>query len=270
MSSTNKSGRLTEYDLLFIQDNYQKLSAQEIAKTLKRNVSTIKAKIVDLKSGMRFIVEPEVLDISGLSDLEAKPYWKQLQRAYSKEELILYKQHWAGLIGQYREDITHSEEMQILKVIDLDMLIFRNLAERSEVEEQISLLQEELRNELDGNRDTNKIVSLNQQITGLRASQSSRTKEYNDMVQRQQAMIRDLKSTRDQRLDKIEQGKATFYGWLKLHNEEAHRQKTSRDAEIIRIAMNKEKERLADYHKYEDGDLDQPILTPETIKDDNG
>ena len=30
------------------------------------------------------------------------------------------------------------------------------------------------------------------------------------MVQRQQAMMRDLKSTRDQRLDRIENGKATF------------------------------------------------------------
>ena len=31
--------------------------------------------------------------------------------------------------------------------------------------------------------------------------------------------------------------------------------------------MNKEKERLAQYHKYTDEMVDQPFLTPETVKD---
>lgn len=265
----NKSGPLTQDELQFIQDNYDKLNYKEIAKTLRRNTTTIKSKIADLKIGMRLIVEPEVIENNGISELESKPFWKQLQKAYTKEELILYKHNWASLVTQYKDDITHSEEMQIRKVIDLDILIFRNLAERNTVEEQIEALDDELTAELRGARDTQKIISLNQQITGLRASQSSRTKEYNDMVQRQQAMMRDLKSTRDQRLDRIENGKATFFGWMKLHTEETHRKKTSHEAELIRLAMNKEKEKLSQYHKYEDGEVDQPLLTPELIKEDN-
>ena len=38
--------------------------------------------------------------------------------------------------------------------------------------------------------------------------------------------------------------------------------------EKMRLAMEKEKGRLSDYHKYEDGLIDQPFLTPETVKDD--
>jgi hypothetical protein len=34
----------------------------------------------------------------------------------------------------------------------------------------------------------------------------------------------------------------------------------------MRLAMQKEKERLADYHEFADGTVDQPLLTPETVK----
>lgn len=266
----NKKGPFTPEEDEFIAKNYLSMSVTDIAKALQRMRRTVADKVKDLKKGIQLRkVEVEPIDMSGLIDLQKKPYWAALSASYSKEELILYQYHWSGLMSQYREDITHSEEMQILKVIDLNILISRNLRERNEVDEQIENLQQELRIELEGNRDPQRVMALNQQISGLRGSQSSRTKEYNDMVQRQQAMLRDLKSTRDQRIDNIESGKVTFYGWLKLHNDVSHRLQSSRQAELIRLAMNREKERLSDYHKYEDGELDQPLLTPETLKEDN-
>ena len=39
--------------------------------------------------------------------------------------------------------------------------------------------------------------------------------------------------------------------------------------EKMRMALEKEKERLSDYHKYEDGTVDQPFITPDTVKDKN-
>ena len=39
------------------------------------------------------------------------------------------------------------------------------------------------------------------------------------------------------------------------------------DLEKMRAAMKKEEERLANFHKYEDGTVDQPFLTPDTVKD---
>ena len=32
--------------------------------------------------------------------------------------------------------------------------------------------------------------------------------------------------------------------------------------------MENEAERLSEYHKYEDGTIDQPFLTPDSVKDD--
>jgi hypothetical protein len=39
--------------------------------------------------------------------------------------------------------------------------------------------------------------------------------------------------------------------------------------EKMRLAVIKEKERLSDYYEYDDGTVDQPFLTPETILDES-
>ena len=38
------------------------------------------------------------------------------------------------------------------------------------------------------------------------------------------------------------------------------------EMEKMRLAVNKEEERLTEYHKYEDNLVDQPFLTPDTTK----
>jgi hypothetical protein len=39
------------------------------------------------------------------------------------------------------------------------------------------------------------------------------------------------------------------------------------EMEKMRVAMKKEEERLSSFHKYEDGTIDQPLLSPDTVKD---
>ncbi len=38
--------------------------------------------------------------------------------------------------------------------------------------------------------------------------------------------------------------------------------------EKMRLSINKEKERLSEWHQYEDKLVDQPFLTPDTVKDE--
>ena len=38
--------------------------------------------------------------------------------------------------------------------------------------------------------------------------------------------------------------------------------------EILKEATNKFKSDLTEYHEYEDGGVDQPFLTPESVKDE--
>jgi hypothetical protein len=43
--------------------------------------------------------------------------------------------------------------------------------------------------------------------------------------------------------------------------------KYGEEMEKMRLAMEKEKERLSEYHKFSDHMVDQPFLTPETVKE---
>jgi hypothetical protein len=39
------------------------------------------------------------------------------------------------------------------------------------------------------------------------------------------------------------------------------------EMEKMRLAMKNEQKRLSEFHKYEDGQVDQPFLTPDTIRE---
>jgi hypothetical protein len=82
-------------------------------------------------------------------------------------------------------------------------------------------------------------------------------------------MLKDLKATREQRVKRLEDSKQTFVGWVRnlMSNQEVRHQ-LGVEMEKMRLAANAEAERLTEYHKYEDGQVDQPFLTPDSIKDD--
>ena len=79
-------------------------------------------------------------------------------------------------------------------------------------------------------------------------------------------MLKDLKGTREQRIKAIEDSKQTFASLVKqIATDKSFRTKIGVDMEKMRLAMEKEKERLSEYHEYLDGTVDQPLLTPETL-----
>ena len=81
-------------------------------------------------------------------------------------------------------------------------------------------------------------------------------------------MLKDLKGTREQRVKAIEDSKLTFASLVKkIATSPQFRNKIGIDMEKMRLAMENEKERLSEYMQYNDGQVDQPFLTPETTKD---
>jgi hypothetical protein len=79
-------------------------------------------------------------------------------------------------------------------------------------------------------------------------------------------MLKDLKGTREQRIKAIEDSKQTFASLVKqIATDSDFRTRIGLDMEKMRLAAEKEKERLSEYHEYEDGTVDQPFLTPETL-----
>jgi hypothetical protein len=79
-------------------------------------------------------------------------------------------------------------------------------------------------------------------------------------------MYKDLKATREQRIEKLESNKQTLASLVNqiLKDPEFYEQE-GKALEKMRLAVLKERERLSDYHTYGDGSIDKPLLTPETI-----
>ena len=129
------------------------------------------------------------------------------------------------------------------------------------------LVQDEKARDKD-QRDMDLIINMERQIAILRASQETLSKDYKDLQARKATMLKDLKGTREQRIKAIEDSKLTFASLVKkIATDPSYRNHIGIKMEKMRLATEKEKERLSEYSNYEDGIVDQPFLTSETVKE---
>jgi len=115
-------------------------------------------------------------------------------------------------------------------------------------------------------RDGPKLANLETQLSFARNSIASYTNEYTKLLNEQQKISKDLKATREQRIKRIEDGKSSWVGLIRMLEDELIREKEGKEMEIIAMATNKAKETLFENHQYQDGKVDVPILSPESLE----
>ena len=137
--------------------------------------------------------------------------------------------------------------------------------------EQINIYDQMIREERSRDKDqqdVDQIINLERQVASLRASQESLNRDYRELQAKKASMLREMKGTREQRIKRLEDSKQSFTSWVaSLMQDPERMKKYGIEMEKMRLAMEKEKDRLAAFHKYEDGTVDQPFLTPDTVKD---
>lgn len=265
-----KKGRFSKTEIAYIKDHCETLSYEELGTQLDRDPESIESFIKsklgkDVSSKHSRVVQAEY-------DLKKRPYWKDLKEQFSSSELEMILFHWGRMIGQFRDDVLPTEELQVLDTIKLEILMNRALKEQQksmkDIERMEKLATDEKRKDLE-DQDIDLIFNIERQIAVLRASQETLNKDYKDLGQKKAVMLRDMKATREQRIKRLEDSKETFIGWIKrLLDDPEHAKNLGLKMEKMRIAADEEKARLSEYHRYEDGSIDQPFLTPETVKDD--
>jgi chromosome segregation ATPase len=115
------------------------------------------------------------------------------------------------------------------------------------------------------NQDT--IINLERQMASLRAAQESLNKDYRELQAKKASMLREMKGTREQRIKRLEDSRQSFTSWVASLMQDPEKIKQyGIEMEKMKLAMKKEEERLGQFHKYEDGLVDQPFLTPDTAK----
>ena len=265
---TMKKGRFTKTEQEFIKDNHREMSNLDIAAHLDRDPVSVQSYIKE-KIGNATLDDRE---IEALHDLKSRPFWKDLEKQFSEEELQSLLYHWSRIITQFRDDVLPTEELQIIDAIKLEILMNRALigqqTNMSSIREYEELVTIEKGKDLE-TQDKDHIYNLERQVAVCRAAQDSLTREYKDLQTKKASMLKDLKATREQRIKRLEDSKQTFIGWVRnlMTNPEVRREMGT-NMEKMRLAMEVEKERLSEYHKYEDGNIDQPFLTPDSTKED--
>ena len=261
-----KKGRFSKAEQQFIRENCTSLSSEQIANQLNRDPDSIES-YVKQKLGS---TATDKREIEASYDLKSRPYWTDLQDQFSKSELDILLYHWGRIIAQFRDDVLPTEELQVIDAIKLEVLMNRALKNQQtnmlDIQRYEELITDEKGKPLEL-QDKDYIFNLERQIAVCRAAQDTLGRDYKDLQTKKASMLKDLKGTREQRIKRLESSKETFIGWIRnlMTNPDAKRE-LGIEMEKMRLAMNKEQDRLTEWHEYEDKTVDQPFLTPDTTK----
>ena len=269
-----KKGRISKQEESFIKENID-AGYVDIAVQLDRNPNNV-LEFIKRKVAKGDMPAPAWLDSASPEeqaeyDLTFRPYWNELKQQFTDEELELFKYHWARIISQFKDDVIPTEELQVVDLIKLELLMNRALKGNKDNLEQISALEALITAERQRDpdqMDTEQLFNMERQVASLKASQESLNKDYRELQTKKNTMLKDMKATREQRVKRFEDSKTSFPGWLAylVSNPEVA-QSYGKEMEKMRLAMNKEADRLSKFHEYTDGMVDQPFLTPDTVKD---
>ena len=261
---SRKRGKLSNSEMNFIRQNCLDMPIEDIAKQINRTVGPVQKFIDKENLKMRDMTDHEHL----LVQLRDRYYYKELRKQFTDGELIFFEHEWIDYFNQFAEDVTHTEEMEILEVIRTEVLINRGMEDRQEILRNIArlngLIEDEMSKPLDM-QDMTAIASFQTQLGGAISSKSAYINEHEKLLTKKERLLKDLKGTREQRKRKADDAKTNFSAWLRQLDEDGLKKEEGYDMEVHRVAADKAMDRLAGYHAYEDGMVDQPILNADTL-----
>lgn len=262
--SNLKTGRFTISETSYIRANAERKTVDEIAKHLNRDPASVGSwitKNVGLSTSEKREVEVH-------QELKGRPYYKELNRQFSPEELEMFEFHFKKMWSQFKDDVFHTEEMQIVDTIKLEILMNRILRAQQDTVDKICNLEVELE-AAESVSDRDLAMNLERQIATLRASQETMSRDFKDLQSRKSMLLKDLKGTREQRIKAIEDHRQTFPTLItKVMTDSKYRHDMAIYLEKMRLAVEKERERLSQLISYEDNLPDRPLLNSESILKD--
>jgi hypothetical protein len=266
---SRKRGKLSKEEENFIHSNCLEMSIEEMASKINRTVDPVKRYLRehDLK-------QPEIEEdkyYSWKSVLHEKPYWPILKKQFTEEELEYFEDSWIRHYVDFGGDVKHGEDLQLKNWITLDIRMDQNQMRqhrfRLEEERINEILDYEHEKSLD-ERDIDSVTRLEQQVSARRGALDNYSKTYLELLKQSKEIATKLKASRDQRKNISDNAQENWPAFQRMLADPEHRDIFGRDLELRRIAAEKSTMRMSQWHKYGDGEVDQPFLTPETVKDE--
>lgn len=268
--SRNKDGRLTEKDMKYLRENYDKYDHLDLAEKLKRNPETIK------KVLKKIIAEDNVRGATkGLlsaHDLRSQAFWGQLKKQFSNDELKVFEANWNGIIAeQFKEDILYTEKLQLKALLETQIFLDRNGEEKMKAakdrERLEELIEEFYRTPKEQRTDKwqDDVFNLEQQLQFVRDSSKANTDEQTKLQSTSAKLTSELKGSRKDRVEKATEGSLGWTDLLRRLEDEEFRNRATRQGRLLDMASEQSKDKLSDFHEYMDNTLDRPILNSETV-----
>lgn len=259
-----KVGKLSLEEMDFIKQNCFDMPLQEIADHLNRTIEPVKRFIDKHNLKGRDTTDGEFL----LSTLRAKYYYHELKKQFEEHELLFFENQWIDFFKQFNEDVTHTEEMQILEVIRTEILINRSMIDRTLIMKSINdletLIDQEMSKEME-ERDSASLALFQSQMGSLIGAKGSHIHEHEKLLTKKEKYLQQLKGTREQRKRTAEDAKTNFTVWLRELNNLKTRDIHGYNMEVQARAADKAAKELADFHKFQDGEIDRPLLNADTV-----
>lgn len=268
-----KRGRLSRIEQKYILENAKKATPEQIAAKLGRTVEMVDAW---MRANAKSVFSPEQVTerLVIRHELRNSKRWKKLKAELLSEELEYFEEEYTKYVEQFGGDVTATEESQIFDLVKYDILKSRNMMARKRACEDIIRLEHALEDHLAAfsspdemsDRDKSYAVSLEAQLNAARKDEKDRTDEYVKLQDRYDKLLKDLKGTRDQRIKEITDTKKDFVGVIKALAQREIAEREGRQLALMKMAGDKAHRDLAQLHTYEDGSVDSPILSADTLE----
>lgn len=269
-----KTGRLSAIEKKNILEWYQTISVEAIAEKLNRRLEAVK-EFVEVYAPK---IQADNGDKELLNELYERVYWKNIKTQFSEEEVRAFEIYWINFVKQFNLDIEFSEELQLVDLIRTSILINRNLDERNRAKKEVEILHAKLSVFTDKNGyppyikdEVPDVLKMNDYITlanGVKyceASYVGRTNELNTLMTKKDVYFNELKATRKVRIEILKNIKKDFISLIKSLMDEKTRKSEGLELALRNLAADKELSRLSEYHIYDDGIADKPILNHQTV-----
>lgn len=268
--NARKEGRWSKAEEKYMAQNYKSMTIEDISCQLNRNPATVERYIKErFYGGMEFVDE---VKNNNDFDITKTPIWKEIKRQFSAEEQSIFLYNYSCIVNQFKYDVLPTERMQIIEVGRLDILISRALEKINEIRTQIDEINKEINREreLGEHGDRDRILQLETNRVAMNTATTNFSKDYKELLDKRASLFREIKGTREQRIKRIEDSKETLGTYIaSLIENTKLRRDLGIEIEKVRLASEVELKRLSEYHTYLDGQVEQPILCAETIKEDN-
>lgn len=249
------------------------MSVEELAKATGRTVGVINNYLIryDKRNGSADISFGLPKDALPVNTFKSSAEWRVLKKQFDKSELAFFLKKYNKFITQFRGNVLPSEETQIVHLLKFEILMNRCMQSMKGNKNDISRISKQIRDFNEKTRDTDLsdpqmlfLQNLEERLAGAKAGQSAKSSEYVKLEEKHISLMRELKATRDQRLEKIDEATKDFMGLIKALEESEFRETEGRQLELIKKAVNKEETKLLSPVVFPNGEVDCPILSSES------